>query len=199
MRTNNGSAKPLILVAFGAALCVTALVFAQQTSVERSVSTSSQSQNGTATASGSARATATASGGTARSVNGVTSIGLPVDGRPTYAAWYTFAMKQVVAPEQTMQEHDNFIRALAKNGNLVLEGPFQDGTGALLIFKASNDEEARHLIGTDATVQSGRLLVELKRWNVRMNANMTSGATSGKVVGGPAVPTERAGVAAGGG
>lgn len=58
------------------------------------------------------------------------------------------------------------IRRMAKNGDLVLAGPFMDGGDirGIYIFNVSTVEEARVLTETDSAIQAGRLQMELHPW-----------------------------------
>ena len=60
---------------------------------------------------------------------------------------------------------DNIIR-LAKEGKLVLAGPFLDGgeIRGIYVFAVENLEEAKTLTETDPAVQAGSLIMELHPW-----------------------------------
>jgi uncharacterized protein len=62
--------------------------------------------------------------------------------------------------------HMENINRLAKEGKLILAGPFLDG-GALrgiFLFNVGTVEEARALTETDPAIQAGRLEMELHPW-----------------------------------
>lgn len=60
------------------------------------------------------------------------------------------------------------IGRLAREGKLVLAGPFEDGgeRRGVFIFKVPTLEEAQRLTDTDPAVAAGRLKIELHRWSV---------------------------------
>ncbi len=60
---------------------------------------------------------------------------------------------------------DNIIR-MAKEGTLVLAGPFMDDGDirGIYIFNVATVEEARKLTETDPAIQAGRLMMELHPW-----------------------------------
>jgi uncharacterized protein len=73
-----------------------------------------------------------------------------------------------VTPEtQKIQEgHMANIRKMAKEGKLILAGPFADNTDlrAMFVFLTDSTEEARKLCDGDPAIQAGRLRVELHPW-----------------------------------
>ena len=58
------------------------------------------------------------------------------------------------------------IQRLAKEGKLLVAGPFMDGGDwrGLFIFKCATLEEAKALAASDPAVQAGRLTVEIHPW-----------------------------------
>lgn len=58
------------------------------------------------------------------------------------------------------------ISRLAKEGKLVLAGPFygNDSLRGIYIFNTDNIEEARQMTETDPAIQQGSLAMELKLW-----------------------------------
>ena len=60
---------------------------------------------------------------------------------------------------------DNIVR-LAKDGKLVLAGPFMDNheVKGIYVFAVETIEEARALTNTDPAIQAGRLEMELHPW-----------------------------------
>jgi uncharacterized protein YciI len=66
----------------------------------------------------------------------------------------------------TRPRHREYLRSLLEQGKLVASGPFADDSGALLIYEAADEAEARALLAADP-YNEGRILagVELKQWN----------------------------------
>lgn len=62
--------------------------------------------------------------------------------------------------------HMDHIRQMAREGHLVMAGPFLDGgeLRGIFVFAVDTVEEARALTEADPAVQSGRLVMELKPW-----------------------------------
>lgn len=60
------------------------------------------------------------------------------------------------------------IRRLAREGHLVLAGPFLDDGNirGIFIFKVKSQAEAEQLAATDPAVRAGRLKVEIHPWMV---------------------------------
>ena len=66
----------------------------------------------------------------------------------------------------TRPRHREYLRILLDRGQLVASGPFADDSGALLIYEAADEAEARALLAADP-YNEGQILagVELKQWN----------------------------------
>ncbi|GLS82655.1 YciI family protein [Paraferrimonas haliotis] len=62
--------------------------------------------------------------------------------------------------------HLNTIRTLAKDGKLVLAGPFlEEGElRGIYIFDVTHVDEAKKLVADDPAIQHGSLVVEMKPW-----------------------------------
>lgn len=67
---------------------------------------------------------------------------------------------------QIQKGHMDNINRMAKEGTLVLAGPFFDDweVRGIYIFNVETIEEAEKLTNTDPAVQSGRLVMELHPW-----------------------------------
>ena len=62
--------------------------------------------------------------------------------------------------------HLENIARLAKEGKLLIAGPFEDDTEirGIFIFNTDNLEEAKKLTESDPAIQAGRLVMELHPW-----------------------------------
>lgn len=73
-----------------------------------------------------------------------------------------------VTPEtqEIQKAHLANIQRLAKDGKIVLAGPFLDDgeLRGIFLFKVSSIEEAKELANTDPAVKAGRLKIEIKPW-----------------------------------
>jgi uncharacterized protein YciI len=67
---------------------------------------------------------------------------------------------------KTQEGHLANIQRLAKEGKLLLAGPFTDDGDlrGMFVFQVASLEEAKALCDTDPAVQAGRLRVELHPW-----------------------------------
>ena len=67
---------------------------------------------------------------------------------------------------ELQQAHLQNIGRMAKEGKLVLAGPFfgNDNLRGIYVFNVSSIEEAEALTNSDPAVQAGRLVMELKEW-----------------------------------
>ena len=67
------------------------------------------------------------------------------------------------------------IQRLAKEGRLVIAGPFLDGGDlrGLYVFRVASEEEAKSLVETDPAVRAGRLRFELHPWYAAKNILVT--------------------------
>ncbi|HEX5498809.1 MAG TPA: YciI family protein [Thermomicrobiales bacterium] len=64
--------------------------------------------------------------------------------------------------------HREYLKQLVNDGKLHGAGPWADDTGALLIYEAANDAEARAIFAADPYNEGGGGVVghvEIKEWN----------------------------------
>lgn len=62
-------------------------------------------------------------------------------------------------------KHREYLGSLKERGKLFASGPFTDDSGALIIYEAESEEEARRLIEADPFRQAGVFQrIELKEW-----------------------------------
>lgn len=71
--------------------------------------------------------------------------------------------------DKIMEGHMANIRRLAKEGKLIVAGPFEGG-GGIFIFKSSSLQETRDWLGTDPGVQAERWNVEVLPYTPRMGS-----------------------------
>jgi hypothetical protein len=63
--------------------------------------------------------------------------------------------------------HRQYLSALRERGKLWASGPFVDDSGALIIYQAESEEEARQLIEGDPFFAAGVFQdIQLKPWNI---------------------------------
>jgi hypothetical protein len=61
--------------------------------------------------------------------------------------------------------HLEYINRLYKENKVVMAGPFTDGKGGMVIYRAESPEEARRLAEADPVVAEGARTLELREWN----------------------------------
>ena len=81
-----------------------------------------------------------------------------------FAVLLTFGDLDTVAA--TRPRHREYLQQLLKDGKLHASGPWADGTGALLIYEAADEAEARSLLEADPYTAAGVVAgVQIKEWN----------------------------------
>ena len=83
---------------------------------------------------------------------------------PNFAAILTFDQE---APRlQVRPTHRAYLRKLFDAGRLYASGPWQDDSGALIIYEAADEAEARALLDGDPYSQTDGIIksVEIKEW-----------------------------------
>jgi uncharacterized protein YciI len=63
-------------------------------------------------------------------------------------------------------QHLEYLEALSEQGKIFAKGPFVDGSGGLVVYKADSLEEARQLAQKDPYVTEGVRRLELHEWNM---------------------------------
>jgi uncharacterized protein len=66
-----------------------------------------------------------------------------------FAVEYVYAPDSAPTRDQHRPEHRAWLNGLVDTGEVLASGPFQDGAGALLIFKAENEESLNQLLTQD--------------------------------------------------
>ena len=65
----------------------------------------------------------------------------------------------------TRPKHREYLSGLFQQGKIAASGPFVDDTGALLIYEAADEVEARALIAADPYTPAGVVAdLQLKEW-----------------------------------
>lgn len=63
-----------------------------------------------------------------------------------------------------IKEHVAFLQKLEREGHLVLAGPFEDGTGGMIIVRASSRAAAQAMAEADPFVTSGDASATVRTW-----------------------------------
>jgi len=80
-----------------------------------------------------------------------------------YVAWLSIidpALNQQIRPA-----HLAYLNELYKKGQVVMAGPFPDGSGGLVIYRANSEDEARKLAEQDPVVAQKARTLTLKTWS----------------------------------
>ena len=81
-----------------------------------------------------------------------------------FAVVLTFGDLEAVAA--TRPRHREYLQRLLAEGKLVASGPWADGTGALVIYEAADEEEVRGLLDADPYAAAGVIADrQIKEWN----------------------------------
>ncbi|WP_213954377.1 MULTISPECIES: YciI family protein [unclassified Variovorax] len=71
-----------------------------------------------------------------------------------FSCWITYAPDAATVAE-LRPRHRAYLASLLAQGELVLAGPFADGSGALFVYEAADEAAAMHLIGQDPFFTGG--------------------------------------------
>ncbi|WP_067813012.1 YciI family protein [Nocardia inohanensis] len=80
---------------------------------------------------------------------------------PIFAVHYTYTHETFPARQENRPAHRAFLNNLVDEGTILTSGPYTDGTGALILFRAENIETVEKLLPEDPFAQLG--LIEDKR------------------------------------
>lgn len=75
-----------------------------------------------------------------------------------------------------VRDHVAFLRSLDREGRLVLAGPFDDGSGGLVVIRATSLDEARAIAARDPFVARGARDADVRAWSISCEANGHLGA-----------------------
>ncbi len=68
-------------------------------------------------------------------------------------------------------QHLAYLRSLLEDGTLVMAGPWADGSGALVLFHAEDDDQASSIVDADPyTVEGATTDRRLREWTVVLPA-----------------------------
>ena len=82
--------------------------------------------------------------------------------------WFVLEQRYVNADRRARERprHLEYIRGLAADGRLVAAGPWEAGTGSLIVYDVPDEEAARALHAADPYTTGGVTeLVTLRAWN----------------------------------
>ena len=67
--------------------------------------------------------------------------------------------------EQPLAEHVEYLTRLHREGTVVMGGPFEDGSGGLVVADVQSPEEAQDVVAANPGVRSGILVASVKKWS----------------------------------
>lgn len=83
---------------------------------------------------------------------------------PHYAA--ILYMEKPELNQTYRPQHLEYLNNLERQGKIFAKGPFVDGAGGLVIYKAESLEEARQMAEKDPYVTEGVRRLELHEWGI---------------------------------
>jgi uncharacterized protein YciI len=66
--------------------------------------------------------------------------------------------------DQPLKAHVDYLLRLHKDGNLLMGGPFADGSGGAVIFSATTLREVEQLLSKDPAIVDGILVASAREW-----------------------------------
>jgi len=69
-----------------------------------------------------------------------------------------------------IEQHKTFMSDLLEAGDMVMGGPFVDGSGGMAILKVESVEDALAIANRDPAVRSNILNVEVKQWSTPLSS-----------------------------
>ena len=68
---------------------------------------------------------------------------------PIFAVQYSYTDASIPGRDTHRPTHRNWLLDLVKDGTVLSSGPYPDGSGALLLFRAENADALRELLAQD--------------------------------------------------
>ena len=105
----------------------------------------------------------------------------------TYTTYYAAFLRpgslwdpNKTAREQPLwDEHARYMDALFETGVIILGGPFEDRTGALVIVKADNANQVREMYREDPwTTQDVMKVADVKEWTIFLDGRQAQSPAS---------------------
>ncbi|RDI64862.1 YciI family protein [Nocardia pseudobrasiliensis] len=78
-----------------------------------------------------------------------------------FAVHYTYAEAEAAGRDEHRPAHRGWLSDLVDRGVVLTSGPYPDGSGALIIFRADDAEAIEKLLATDPFAQRG-LVAEVR-------------------------------------
>jgi len=83
-----------------------------------------------------------------------------------YAVEYNYAAEAAAARDQYRPDHRAWLSRQVDAGKILVSGPYPDGSGALIIFRAESEEDLESLLTQDPFALQGCIADhQIKPWN----------------------------------
>ncbi|TQM31593.1 YciI family protein [Nocardia bhagyanarayanae] len=90
---------------------------------------------------------------------------------PIFAVHYTYSEATVPGRDTHRPEHRAWLSGLVEAGTLLSSGPYPDGSGALLIFRAGDEAALKDLLAQDPFARESLIdAVRAVEWSPIMGA-----------------------------
>ncbi len=67
--------------------------------------------------------------------------------------------------DQPLKDHVDYMLALHDRGQMIMGGPWADGSGGLVVFAAENIGEVEEMLSSDPAIACGILIASVKEWS----------------------------------
>ncbi|MCM6774145.1 YciI family protein [Nocardia sp. CDC159] len=88
-----------------------------------------------------------------------------------FAVHYTYSEATAARRAEHRPEHRGWLSSLVEQGVVLTSGPYQDGSGALIVFRAEDGESMGKLLAQDPFAQHGLIdAVRFVEWQPVLGA-----------------------------
>lgn len=67
------------------------------------------------------------------------------------------------------EKHLQYLKEMREAGHILMNGPFKDGSGGMVVYRAHSMEEAISFVEKDPYIVKGARTYEVKEWDVTWN------------------------------
>ena len=86
----------------------------------------------------------------------------------SFAAYYEPGpnwLKGKPMKDQPLKAHVDYMLQIYDRGKLIMGGPLEDGSGALVVFAAENIGEIEEMLSSDPAIARGILIASVREWS----------------------------------
>ena len=80
-------------------------------------------------------------------------------------------MKDAQKSREFRPQHLEFLKQCREERTILMNGPFVDGAGGLVIYKGASLDEIEKLVNTDPYIVNGAREYEIHEWDMESNYN----------------------------